>query len=276
MTTSTTRETSKAAPGRRPGATFTSFFGNARARIHPVATPPLAWTASMTVLAMVGVYLSFLAHFLDGAAIAYVRQNQDFKALTTLASITDIGKTYWYLVPAAVFLVAIALVDWKGRSRQTIARLALGAGQSIFVLLGVGLGEILANIIKIFFGRARPQLFDTVGPEHFSPFSTGYSYASFPSGHAITMGVMAMTLMIWFPRLRIPAFLVGALLASSRVASQSHYPSDVVVSFCGGLLFALYLARWLALRGVVFHLRGNSLIPLPRFSGSLARRAPTA
>ena len=51
----------------------------------------------------------------------------------------------------------------------------------------------------------------------------------------------------------------------SRVAARAHYPSDVVAGLSLGLLYALFLARWLARRRVAFRFRKGALLPVPRF-----------
>jgi undecaprenyl-diphosphatase len=85
------------------------------------------------------------------------------------------------------------------------------------------------------------------------------------------MGAVAMVLMLWFPKARVPVFLLCAFLAVTRIAARAHYPSDVVAGFSLGLLYALFLARWLARRRVAFRFMNNALLPVPRFR-MLARR----
>ena len=79
------------------------------------------------------------------------------------------------------------------------------------------------------------------------------------------MGAVAMVLMLWFPRARVPLLLLCAFVAVTRIAARAHYPSDVVAGFALGLLYALFLARWLACRRVVFRFRNRDLLPVPRF-----------
>jgi undecaprenyl-diphosphatase len=168
-------------------------------------------------------------------------------------------------VPAGLLFIAIAFVDWEVRPRPGRARLAFLFSQAGYAFLAVAFAGIIGDIFKFLVGRARPKLFDDGGSLHFEPFTAAHDFNSFPSGHSTTMGAVAMMLMIWFPRARVPIFLLCAFLAVTRVAARAHYPSDVVAGFSLGLLYALFLARWLARRRVAFRFKNNALLPAPRF-----------
>lgn len=181
-----------------------------------------------------------------------------------MTAITNVGKSEWYLVPAALLFFVSAFADWSVRKARGKARLAMIFGQSAWFFGAVALSGIAVNIIKLGFGRARPKLIDSVGAWDFTPFSTGYLHASFPSGHSTTMGAVAAALVIWFPRWRAPLFLLALFGASTRIAAQAHYPSDVAAGFAFGFLFSLALARALARRRAVFRLSVGRLLPSVR------------
>lgn len=178
-----------------------------------------------------------------------------------MREITDVGKSNWYLFPSLILFLITAFLDWsawKYRAKAWALRLF---GQSAYLFGSVAVSGIMVNILKIPIGRARPKMIDSLGPVHFEPFAGGYDFASMPSGHSTTMGAVAMVLMIWFPKLRwlvLPLFLV---FAATRMAAQAHYPSDTVIGFALGLLYALFLARWLGRRGVVFRIAPGRLLP---------------
>ena len=89
-------------------------------------------------------------------------------------------------------------------------------------------------MLKIVFGRARPRLIDQFGAHHFDPLTFGYLNASFPSGHATTVGAIVGILMVWYPRWSLLIVELGLFFAATRIAAEAHYPSDVVAGFLLG------------------------------------------
>lgn len=187
--------------------------------------------------------------------------------LAVMRAITDVGKSYWYLVPAAVLFLLSAAADWTVHTMRGKARLARLFGRSAFLFAAVAVSGLLADGLKIIFGRSRPRLFETDGAWHFDPFTFGSAHASFPSGHATTMGAVTMVAMLWFPRWRWLILPLGVVLAVTRVPALAHYPSDVVAGFGLGLVYTLFLARWLAIRRVAFRIAGGMLLPRLRAGG---------
>jgi undecaprenyl-diphosphatase len=225
--------------------------------------PPL-WTRSMTWMALVAVAAILAAHLLDDGTTLFVHASHS-PFVHAMAKITDVGQSQWYLVPAGLLFIAIAFLNWEARTRPGRARLAFLFSQAGYAFMAVAFAGIIADIFKFLFGRARPKLFEHGGSLHFEPFTIGHDFNSFPSGHSTTMGAVAMVLMLWFPKARVPIFLLCAFMAVTRIAARAHYPSDVVAGFSLGLLYALFLARWLARRRVAFRFRNNALLPVPRF-----------
>jgi membrane-associated phospholipid phosphatase len=100
---------------------------------------------------------------------------------------------------------------------------------------------ILAQLIKHFTGRARPELW--LGPAHYAPYST-----SFPSGH--TVGAFALAGVLVFASrsttLRIVALLLASAVGLARILAFRHWTSDVIASAAIGLVIA-----WLVTRSVI-------------------------
>jgi undecaprenyl-diphosphatase len=231
---------------------------------RPPTIGPPPWTWSMTWMALAAVLAVLAAHLLDDGATLFVRASHS-TAIHAMARITDIGKSQWYLASTAFVFIAIAFLDWEKRSRAGRFRLAFLFAQAGYAFLAVGLARIIVGAAKFLVGRARPVLFDNGGSLHFQPFTAGYDFNSFPSGHSTTMGAVAMVLMLWFPKARLPVFLLCAFAAATRVAAGAHYPSDVVAGYALGLLWALFLARWLARRRTAFRFINGALLPVLRF-----------
>lgn len=207
-----------------------------------------------------GLLLIAALSLFDAAAIRLVRAGNS-PLFSAMSAITDIGQSHWYLVPAALLFLGAAFVDWRAAGFRGRRRLLLLFGQAGFAFAAVALSGLLANLLKIVVGRARPVMFDAVGPHHFEPFSVGYAFASFPSGHATTVGAVTALLVMWFPRYAALWAIVGVFLAATRVAATAHYLSDIAGGFLFGLGFTILAARFLARRGAVFRFARGKMLP---------------
>jgi membrane-associated phospholipid phosphatase len=93
-------------------------------------------------------------------------------------------------------------------------------------------------------GRDRPPL---VYPEPKALVAVPHTGA-FPSGHASSAFACATVLAWASPRLRIPAFVLAAAIAWSRVYVGVHWPLDVLGGAVLGVLVATALLRLAATR----------------------------
>jgi membrane-associated phospholipid phosphatase len=238
------------------GAHYRLQRGNGAA-IQPV------WHPSMTRWLVVALVAALVAGLFDEAVIRAVRGSGE-PAIRFMAWITNIGKSQWYLVPAAIVFLAVGLYDWSLGGLRAKSRLAALFGQAAYVFAAVALSGIFVNIVKVILGRARPGQIDQLGAWHFDPFSFGYDYASLPSGHSTTVGAIIGVLIVWYPRWAIVLVELGLFFAATRIAAVAHYPSDVIAGFTTGLFFAIVIARWLAGRGVVFRFVPGKNLPASR------------
>lgn len=228
-----------------------------RPRFH---RPEPVWPARFDRLVLLGMAVVAALSLFDAAAIRHARAD-DGLLFSAMRAITDIGQSHWYLVPAALLFFGAAFVDWRKAGFRGRRRLVLLFGQAGFAFAAVALSGLLANVVKIVVGRARPSLFEAVGPHHFEPFSVGYAYASFPSGHATTVGAVTALLCLWLPRYAWLWLAVGVFLAATRVAATAHYLSDIAGGFFFGLAFTVLAARFLARRGVAFRFAHGKVLP---------------
>lgn len=117
---------------------------------------------------------------------------------------------------------------------------------ALFVAASVG-GAAAANVIlKSFFQRARPDLWEHLVIE---------KNFSFPSGHAMVSSafILALIYLAWHTKYRIAAIVAGALfiilIGFSRLYLGVHYPSDVLAGWCVS-------AAWVAIvYGVMVHIQ---------------------
>ena len=71
---------------------------------------------------------------------------------------------------------------------------------------------------------------------------------SFPSGHVMDNVCVAVVLSLFYRRRGWLYFLVAALVGYSRIYTGAHWPSDVLLTGCLGVAFALGIvaaARWI-------------------------------
>jgi undecaprenyl-diphosphatase len=164
------------------------------------------------------------------------------EARNFLRSITDIGRSNWMLIPAGS-LVALALVLRRTHQGfRNAAGYGLIASTIGFVFVSVGGAGLIGNLTKYILGRARPKLFDTLGPFDFQLFSFDPDHASFPSGHATNIFALATVLAMLWPRGRVLLYTVATWIAASRVLIGQHYFTDAVGGAILGTAFP-YLVR---------------------------------
>jgi undecaprenyl-diphosphatase len=106
-------------------------------------------------------------------------------------------------------------------------------------LLTVIIADSTNYLLKELFDRPRPTSRFTE-PE---PLLQPPSSDSFPSGHAATSFACATVIAAAAPQLRVPLYVLAALIAWSRVYIGVHYPLDVVGGALYGLVVGLVLVR---------------------------------
>jgi undecaprenyl-diphosphatase len=102
----------------------------------------------------------------------------------------------------------------------------------------------LSYALRQAIGRGRPPL---VHPEP-KPLVHVPHNGAFPSGHASTAFACATVIAWASPRLRVPAFVLAAAIAWSRVYVDVHWPLDVLGGAVLGVLVATTLLRLSAAR----------------------------
>ncbi len=114
--------------------------------------------------------------------------------------------------------------------------------QNIFkILLLIFLSLIFLNIILAFFkhalGRARPILFIEHGIYGFKFFQNSDDYFSCPSGHALNITIICLTLSVFYPQRKLGICVLGFGFLLGRIWYVKHYCSDVI--------FTIYLTMML-------------------------------
>jgi membrane-associated phospholipid phosphatase len=178
--------------------------------------------------------------------------------------VTDFGKSVRLLVPIALLLAAIAVVDSPtlGRtSRGVLAALGVRLG---FLFAAVALPGLVFTIVKRLIGRARPLVEGGADPFIYHPLGWSVEYASFPSGHATDAFAIATAVGALWPRTRPVMWTYAVLIALSRIVLTAHFPSDVIAGAVVGTMGALIVRDWFAARGLAFSLSSDGTVrPFP-------------
>jgi membrane-associated phospholipid phosphatase len=144
-------------------------------------------------------------------------------------SITDSGKSQWYLWPCGLASLFCGFLcrgkDVPERYRRLFAVVGIRA---FFIFVTVAISGIIADILKIILGRARPTMLLHHGDYGLHPFTGKAFYHGMPSGHSATLFSLAFALSVFMPRLRWGWIALAAFLSSSRLMVEAHYVSDVL------------------------------------------------
>lgn len=149
-------------------------------------------------------------------------------------------RTSWldWLMPKITFLcnggwfwiaIAILCLIWK-KHRRCGFNIAAG-------LILVGLFGSL--FLKKLVARPRPCWINT-SIDMLIAIPADYS---FPSGHSMASFASAVVLLQYDKRVGIPAIILAALIAFSRLYLYVHFPSDVIVGTLLGILFGILAPR---------------------------------
>lgn len=180
-----------------------------------------------------GVVMAGVADGLDrriGASLALSVDTSPAWLITVMQWISFIGGG----TPRWIIVILLCGLVWRWCGPRCATALA---GASL-------LSNLASSLLKIAFGRARPDLIDHL--DHVSS-------ASYPSGHATNAAVVYL-LLAWLtpPRWRPYAWvLAGAMIVLngfSRMTLGVHWASDIVGGTLLGAAFALLGAWWAGAR----------------------------
>ncbi len=238
---------------RQSLSNFRDTFGIFRYRLatRPARYPTIQWSVWAVAWLLLTITVSMRFDHLTGAVAT-----QWALGSTRLSRIAEFftffGLGGWYLIPSALVLIAANLTDWRSLSRR--ARMAAYNWTCFaFMVIGsVGLSALVVNVLKYGIGRARPMNFEKLGDLSLHPLSMDARFASFPSGHATTMGVIFGIALLLLPQRRWLLLAATLSVASTRIFIGAHYPSDTVAGFGLGCAVAIVCAMVLGRLGCIF------------------------
>jgi membrane-associated phospholipid phosphatase len=188
--------------------------------------------------------------------------------------LTDFGKDDYVLALTAALLLAVTLVAPAMHGRLRHRLLAIGLRLQ-FVLLAVSVPLVVGELVKWTAGRGRPFVGGQANALNFVPFTGTGAYSSLPSAHSITAFALAFAVAAVWPRMRGVLIAYALLIAFTRLVLLAHHPSDVVAGATIGIIGAMCVRYWFAVRGLGFAIGDAGLIS-PAGDGPLKRVAAGA
>lgn len=260
MTGLTTEAQSAASAARR-------CTGNVVAALKILARParrrpPQAWPLPLRQLATAaGLTLAFILlgmFFIDAAVIRGVARLPRW-VIDFFDWVTDFGKSGWFLWPLGILFLALAALPLglSAISQRVLAAVMVRVG---FLFAAIAVPSLFGTIVKRMIGRARPGVGGSLDPFLFSPFKWTAAYAGMPSGHATTAFAVLVAFGTLWPRARTVLLVYALLIAASRMAVTAHYPTDVATGALVGIMGAVLVRRYFALRGLAFSVRADGTL----------------
>jgi membrane-associated phospholipid phosphatase len=165
--------------------------------------------------------LMILLYFYLDQWVAYYFHRFDLRGkCPPLVWLTHLGSNVLYL--STLFILAVFF--------RYIRPEKVREARCWFLWLCVLIPSSVCFVLKILFGRARPDLlFD----QHlYGLFGLKWHtlFWSLPSGHSTTIMGLIFGLTVLFPRYFYLLLLAGLMVVSSRVLLTAHYLSDVMVA----------------------------------------------
>ncbi len=167
---------------------------------------------------------------IDDSIFSFFNQFSTPRVISTMEFISFFGSIQ-FLIPAYIILIGYFIIRKKYRNAVDIAIIAVTSSALMFTL-------------KTIFHRQRPDL----------PIIKGIYTYSFPSGHALSSFIFCSILIFiikngnwksnykWISTILLLVFSI--MIGISRIILRAHYPTDVIASFCLGIVWVI-ISLWL-------------------------------
>tara|TARA_B100000686_G_C16803290_1_gene987812 strand:+ start:4711 stop:6066 length:1356 start_codon:yes stop_codon:yes gene_type:complete len=169
--------------------------------------------------------------------------------------ITILGSSMWYFIFSVLVVILGFLLRGNKKFNKYKKTIDVHICFGIFLFTSLFVGGFLTQSIKHIVGRPRPNyttLEENIG---FNFFNINSEFHSFPSGHASTIFLVALTIIYFLPKLKYFMLVFAGIIAFSRVVVGAHFFTDII----GGAAVA-----YLTTKLVVLLLKKYNLINLTK------------
>jgi len=191
----------------------------------------------------VSAVICAVSFLFDDAVVSWVADHPG----RSLHAVAHFFSTWGDYPPILGLLLLLTLMSWLLKRPFAIRLLLL-------MIASASIGGLIANILRILTGRARPSAKVPPGwyglRDHGHWIAGSYSYSSFPSAHTAVAIACIVPLWLLLPRrqrfvVAFPATLFALGVAASRILLNAHHLSDVLSSvWLGILVSSLICARF--------------------------------
>lgn len=109
---------------------------------------------------------------------------------------------------------------------------------AFFVFISVVSASLIAQILKVVIGRARPIFYEALNITGFFPFTADWAFNSMPSGHTAVSFAGLVMLGLLAPKIKWFTWSLAIIIAFSRICYGAHWPTDVIVGAFIGMVTA--------------------------------------
>jgi membrane-associated phospholipid phosphatase len=141
---------------------------------------------------------------------------------------------HWLIAAVVVFAASWGWRRHVGESES----LKLAQTAATAFVCALALGSAVLHAIKLVLGRRRPRDEIEMGLYGFVPFAFDLRMNSFPSGHSLTIFIVACLACVVWPAGTALWFALALWLALTRAMLCAHFLSDVFVGAGFGLISA--------------------------------------
>ena len=192
----------------------------------------------------------FSYNFLDRPIASYIYMHREtYHPIGRVLSLA--GESQWYI---GAGLLGFLFFKYKKKNE-------LYKNRFLFLFYANVFSGLLSIVLKWIFSRVRPKGLHHSPEEYgfllFQNYDKGFlgqlkqhyitmihhpsTYASFPSGHTVTIAATLTVIYLLFPRYLYFWIILGVTFASGRVLAGDHFVSDIMAGGVVGVLATLFI-----------------------------------